>query len=270
MRVVSRRIIPVFGVLTWVVAGCAAVLTGSASAAPPLWLLCTEKSVASGYGRFVENQCAFETPGGEWESVGLAPGKQDPVKIDAISMKLVDAKAGPLGEKTLVECNGSGSGGAGELTGPNEAVVREAVIVDAGPSCEIVEGAGGPCETSAGVRGLAGADLPWKQTLAAMDVGGVKRTVGTLRADGKGAPGWAITCKTILGYATDTCTYEGEALELRDTVVNLVSMVKGLFENGAKGTCSMAAEGSGPTGEIGGVLTILAADGTGLSINTQR
>jgi hypothetical protein len=236
-------------------------LAGSAFAAPPLWLLCLNRG--SG-GNYVENQCrSLHDGAGAWESEGIPAGGRETAIIRGFSLRLEDDEVKTTLEKAVVKCNGTGSEGEGEIISAKEGIIREAKVAKAEEHCERVEG---PCQAGK-VEKVEGADMPWKQIIFETE----NKTMGALRADGNGEPGWAITCKTLLGSKTDTCTsrvsegMEPETLTLVNEVTGGVLLVRGVFNNKALGTCT---EGNKPlTAQIHGLVAILLPSGNGLSIN---
>jgi len=98
----------------------------------------------------------------------------------------------------------------------------------------------GTCESGTAPTALA-IHLPWKTELELIN-GKVRDLI---LADGNGAPGWAVTCKTFLGSTTDTC--EEEAGKPGSTA--LANVTEGVLATFDKETpaakCSIGGAGSG-------------------------
>jgi hypothetical protein len=230
-------------------------LVGTASAAGPLWLVCLE---GAGLTKYSSNQCNKAESGGKWQSLGLLTS--DTVRIVAFTLVFRD-KESVKKDNVLITCLAGGLG-TGLIEPGNTAVIREAKLNEPSKHCAQLEG---PCEKGE-ITKVEGVDLPWKQTLIAGPEG---KILGKLEADGKGEPGWAVSCKVAGLTTTDTCTSEAskpETLELLNTESGGVLLIKGRFENEAKGTCTLA-EGREHTAEINGLVAILLWNGNGLSIN---
>jgi hypothetical protein len=106
------------------------------------------------------------------------------------------------GGETQVTCTGFDDG----FVGPHAldlilAVTAELLGTNKKITCSFVAGKNGGCEASTAPTAEA-VGLPWRTELYLR--GAEVRDMIT--PDGAGNPGWAVTCKTILGNMTDTCT----------------------------------------------------------------
>jgi hypothetical protein len=101
-------------------------------------------------------------------------------------------------------------------------------------------------------------NLPWHTELTLITLGGIPTVRDMLMSSGAGNPGWAVTCNTILGNVTDTCT-----LALGHTGVQNVSTgVNAIFDaNSPNANCSQGGAG---TGVVRGTVSLLSP-GAGLS-----
>jgi hypothetical protein len=231
-------------------------LAGNASAAP-LWLLCLE---GTGLTKYSSNQCTAAEAGGKWQSAGLPAGKTDTIRIENITIRLVDKEAGPLKEKAAVKCDGAGIEGSGVIEGPNKEVVKEVKIGKAKERCERVEG---PCK-SGEVESVEARDLPWKSELFETE----KVVQERLEADGGGEPGWAVKCNTVLGSKTDTCTYEegkNETLTPRPLLSSFRILISLENLGDRKLKCSEASKSETGEGLFTGGMAL--SNGNGLSIS---
>jgi hypothetical protein len=230
------------------------MLAGTASAAGPLWLVCLE---GAGLTKYSSSQCNKAEAGGKWQSLGLLTS--DTVRIVAFTLVFRDKEASEKAN-LLVTCLAGGLG-TGLIEPGNTAVIREAKVNEPSKHCAQLAG---PCEKGE-ITKVEGIDLPWKQTLFETE----KKFLGKLEGDGNGEPGWAIGCKVGGLPIKDECKSEAgkpESLELINEVTENVLLIRGRFENAAKGTCSLA-EGRKNTAEITGLVAILLWNGNGLSIN---
>ena len=108
----------------------------------------------------------------------------------------------------------------------------------------------GACEASSAPLFLA-VNLPWHTELYLL--GSEVRYM--IMPDGGGNPGWAVTCKTILGALTDTCTVLLGSTEVK----NVTSGVLALFDslsNANPADCKVGAEAVRPkVGLVAGGIT---------------
>jgi hypothetical protein len=111
------------------------------------------------------------------------------------ALKLIDTNA--PGGKRVVECATEGE----EAVGPRTRGEVKAPL--SLTSCKFVEK--GSCESLVSTTPKG---LPWRTSLATNE--GATRELIT--EDGGGLPGFEVTCKTILGNVTDTCTGNTSAL----------------------------------------------------------
>jgi hypothetical protein len=225
-------------------------LAGTAAAAP-LWLVCLEGSNLTKYSN---NQCTTAEAGGKWQSQGLTT--TDRATITAFTLTLTDTKTA-LG-KTPVRCD-SGGESTGTV-GPGAVdVVETAKIKEAEKNCRGLEGG---CESNK-IEKVVGVDTPWQDVLFETE----KKILSKIESDGGGEPGWAVTCKTVLGSKTDTCVSESgkfETAHLENKLTGTVLLVLGTFIKGVKAKCT---EGGAGSGEVEGQFAILLASGNGLSVN---
>lgn len=156
----------------------------------------------------------------EWLINGKLLGS--PVKIHSKGTLLL-TDHNPTGGETQVTCTGFDDG----FVGPHAldlvlAITAELLGTNKKITCAFHPGKNGGCE--AGTPPTAEAvNLPWHTELY-LEAGVVRDMI---TPDGAGNPGWAVTCKTILGNMTDTCT-----APLGSTKVeNVASGVLALFES---------------------------------------
>jgi hypothetical protein len=233
-------------------------LAANSSAAEWTWTVCSEGKEKEAPTKYTTNQCtaAASELKGKWQLAELSSGKTETVRILAFTLRLTDLKAGPLEEESTIKCNGNGAVGEGIIEGTNKGVTNEIKLENAKSNCERVSG---PCKAGE-IEEVKGADLPWK----------TETTEGETKilADGKGEPGWAVKCNTILGKKTDECISSNEENAIRTGLVSEVTggvmLVKGILEQVGRAKCSEA--GKKETGEVSGEFAILQAKGMGLSI----
>jgi hypothetical protein len=228
------------------------VLVGSASAA--LWETCSE---GTGLTKYSSNQCTTAEAGGKWQREGITA--TDKATITGFTLTLTDTKTA-LGV-TKVRCD-SGLEGKGTV-GPvgNLAVVETLEVKEAEKNCRGVEGG---CESSK-IEKIKGVDLPWQEELFETE----KKILATIEADGGGEPGWAVTCKTVLGSKTDTCTSEGgqtEEVLLENKLSSGSLLVLGTLEKKRKADCT---EGGKESGEAEGQEAILLASKGALQVGAE-
>ena len=107
-------------------------------------------------------------------------------------------------------------------------------------ACNIVEA--GQCKAPVTAEAI---NLPWHTELTLITLGGIPTVRDMIMKDGQAAgvnPGWVVTCNTILGKVTDTCT-----AELVHTGVDQIAEgVKLLFDqNSPTPNCSQGGAGTG-------------------------
>jgi hypothetical protein len=222
-------------------------LAANASAAP-LWLVCLEGTNLTKYS---SNQCTKAEAGGKWQSQGLTTS--DKITDTGFTLTLADTKTA-LG-KTVVRCNAAAS--AKIIQVATAGTVESVTVAKPSENCRGIEGG---CES---VEKIEAVDLPWQTVLFETE----KKTLTQLKGDGKGEPGVAITCKTVLGSKTDTCkSEEGKPEEtlLENKLSGTVLLVLGTFMKKHKGTCT---EGGKESGEVEGQIAILLESGNGFSVN---
>jgi len=245
-------------------------LAGTASAAvPALWLVCLEGTEKLPPTKYTTNQCTKAATGnaGKWQSLSLPLGRSDTVRVLAITLRLTDLKAGPLKEKSTVECgHPTEAWGLIENRETEKKVIgllllKKAEVASPKTECRIVSG---PCEE---LEKIEGANLPWKAEIS--EEGG--KFVSKIQPDGNGEPGWSVRCKTFLGSKTDTCVSRGpgtlEGISGENRVTSEVLLVLAEFLKLLKAKCS---EGEAESGEVEGKIAILLAGpgANGLSLNT--
>jgi hypothetical protein len=236
--------------VSMLVAGMA--LTGTAFAAP-LWLVCLEGANLTKYSN---NQCTKAEASGKWQSQGLTT--TDKVVGIEFTLTLTDSKTA-LGI-TTVRC-GSGGEATGTVGPGNVEIVTTMAIKEATTNCRGIEGA---CESDK-IEKIEARDLPWQKELFETE----KKIQDKITADGHGEPGWAITCKTVLGSKTDTCTSEAGKPEI-ETLENFKDIISGVllvFGENLKRASIDCTEGGKGSGQLDVYLALLLASGNGLSIN---
>lgn len=109
------------------------------------------------------------------------------------TLELTDEN-GFFGSTVTVKCSGTTTGTAG----PGAADTTSTVTVS---SCTTVSG---PC----GSPSAAPANLPWKTELVTAFAFPEDIVRDAIKADGKGAPGYTVSCTVLGSRITDTCTSE--------------------------------------------------------------
>jgi hypothetical protein len=234
-------------------------LAASASAAPPLWLLCLKRFVIPGL--YNDSNCKEFGGTFEWESEGLPPGGIDTIRITDLTIVMRDSNVGPLNENGLVTCL-SGGRGSGLLTSPKESEIRSAALENAKTNCARLSG---PCKAGE-VEEMKGVNLPWKQILVETE----SKTLSYIRGGGSGNPGWSLKCNTALGSKTDTCTNTSEKPESMNDINEVtggILLIRSVLTASAHGNCTEANGGKKETGELHGLTATLSANGDALSIN---
>jgi hypothetical protein len=195
------------------------------------------------------NQTRHKLPH-EW----LIGGKliASPVKVHSHGLLLLTDDTAP-GGATAVHCFGFNSG----TVGPHaldliETITAEKLGTNKKITCKFDKT--GTCE--AGTAPTAEAiHLPWHTELTLF--GSAVRDM--VMSDGAGNPGWAVTCKTILGNVTDTCENA-----LTSTALEIVSSgVLALFDATSNAAnCKVGGEAvRNGAGLVSGDVTILSPGG---------
>jgi hypothetical protein len=231
------------------------VSAGSASAVEPSWLVCLEGKEGSFPTKYEANQCtvAAKENKGKWESAGLGTNS-DTVRLLFPSLKLEDTKAelGPI----IAKC--SNVGGAGLIEGGNLLLVREVKLSSAECSLEAGDPFFSRCKRPGEIAFL---HLPWVLQ-GYEEKGGKLMSRLQPSGEGKGEPGWKLTC----GESRDECVSEAgkyEELGSSNRVSEGALLVLGEFLKKHKANCF---QGGAETGVIEGGLVISLASGNGLSI----
>jgi hypothetical protein len=169
----------------------------------------------------------------EW----LLNGKPITTAIKIMSdglLELEDTKA--TGGAVRVECRGfdEGTVGPGALDTVTN-ITSEELKGSKTISCGLVKA--GLCKAPATAEAV---NLPWMTEIYLSSTGQVRDMI-TPGVAGKN-PGWAVTCETILGKTTDTCT-----IELGSTaLVSLATGVDATFEEKSpNANCSVGGTGTG-------------------------
>jgi hypothetical protein len=189
----------------------------------------------------------------EWLLNGKLLGS--PVKVHSRGLLLLSDHTPPGGE-TSVHCFGFDSGTVGphaldliatitaELEGTNNTI-----------TCKFDPGKTGSCEAGTAPTAKA-VNLPWHTELTLFPGSELRDMI---MKDGQAAgvdPGWAITCKTILGNVTDTCTTALGSVK----VENVARGVLALFDkvsNEKLAECKvLAGEAARKAGLVTGDITI--------------
>jgi hypothetical protein len=124
-----------------------------------------------------------------------------PVKVHSRGLLLL-TDHNPTGGETVVHCFGFNSGTVGpHALDSIETITAELLGTNKKITCAFDPGKNGGCETGTAPTAEA-VNLSWHTELYL--VGTEVRDMIT--SGGAGNPGWAVTCKTILGNMTDTCT----------------------------------------------------------------
>jgi hypothetical protein len=244
-------------------------LAGNASAAL-LWLLCLPKTG----GLFTGPACskAQDVGNGSWESESIG-NRTDLAVLRGFTIKLQDT--GATGGSSAIQCSGPGvvalstgeSGGKGKIT--------KAEVEKSKTECSRLEGG---CKAGE-VESVKGANLPWSTEIFETE----KKLLTAIASSAatEKEPGWTISCNSLLGVQTDTCTspsrnsLEYALLENRTSFSSTgveELLVYGDFENRSNGHCTQSGSN---TGHVTGAFAILLSSnahplvpsGLGLSIN---
>ncbi len=227
------------------------VAAGTASAAPH-WLVCLPWTNSP--TRYATHQCKEASGGGEWEWSELK-GTEAVVGVGT-TITLRDKNA--TGGSTAVQCSGTQEGSVGP--GNFDRVTKVTVKAE---NCKRVENT--LCESVVEVKAV---NLPWQTELYETESKIFDRinTVGTAGKE----PGWAVTCKTLLGNKTDTCEAEGTGKEESLLLENKVTkgteaelLVLATFAKKNKAKCS---EGGAKEGEVEGSVANLLTNGWALQV----
>lgn len=223
------KYLKIAGLCLVAVLALSAVVSASASAATPLWLVCREK--AGSGKKYSENLCKTESATGKFELIAVPESLK--VTLSATGLKLRDKKA-VLGKNVEVSCNGTGEGTV-ETGGKGTVTEIKA------SSCTNIENCPGTIKAK-------GVDLPWRTEL--VEEGGEARNI--LRADGNGNPGWKVECSGV----TDECTSSNGRTFLKELTNGEVT---GTFKKEESGTatCSITKKESG---EVEGVINTKVED----------
>lgn len=169
-----------------------------------------------------------------------------PVHVELVTMAGEPLLLWDMHAKVDLDCTGSGLG----IVFEKFDVVEEATATH----CEVLEGF---CPSA----NATAANLPWLTELQGELKEPIGTVVDTLKADGKGAPGWNVVCAGII---EDTCTTEAGFTNNTNSEESGVADVKSEFpEAGAEATCSLG----GKEGLVVGNLLAIALEGLPLSIS---
>jgi hypothetical protein len=215
-------------------------------------------------GVFVASSAfAVETLPAEYLAGGAVIPEGSSLAIDVANagttlLLLEDMNA--TGGKVDILCSGLF---VGVITGPKDALINEVLnlaMTEKDILCEIMSEAKGACQ---GTEALVEAvNLPW---LAEPLLVGTTRFAIDLLEDGKGLPGYATTCKTILGEVTDTCT-GATAAEARNAGTGLEGEFQETEEITTPGSCSLGGANQGLL--FGTGIITDTGDGSLLSISS--
>ncbi|MGH2853478.1 MAG: hypothetical protein ACRDLF_04710 [Solirubrobacteraceae bacterium] len=225
---------------------------GATSAlASPIWEQCSEGGSATKYS---SNQCSKAEGGGKWQWNELAGTEKFRGLFSTLTLR--DTKTPE--KESVIRCTKGVEEGT---VGPdNEGlVIEKAEVKEASKNCVRLEG---PCKAE-GVEKVEGVDLPWQQEFSETE----KKFSTAVEPFGTGEPGWNVTCKTILGSTSDTCTTEsaskeeGESLEnvLTGGVSSIIASLKKLH----KAKCSV---GGAESGVVEGGGNLENGKGTGVRL----
>ena len=195
-----------------------------------------------------------------WETAKIAEGAKlaiDTTNVGETLLLLEDMEA--VGGAVDVLCSGLFGG---EIMGPKDALVTEVVSLTGTKiiTCELMTN--GACSgTTAEVEAI---HLPWLIEPLLVEPGLFALDIVESSEDKPGLPGYAVTCSTILGKQTDTCTGATGA-----EAFNVTGGVEGVFSETSEeitptGTCTLSGNkksgllaGAGLTTDTtGGTLTI--------------
>ncbi len=175
-----------------------AVVSASASATVPHWLVCREKS---GTGtKYSEDLCKTASGTGKFELIAVPEALK--VTTSAINLKLRDKKA-VLGKNVEVECSGTD-------TGTVEPEGKDKISTITVTSCTNIENCPGTVKAEA-------RNLEWNTQL--VEEGG--RVKDNIRAGSGGNPGWKVTCTGV----SDECTSSNGSTFMEELTNGEVSAV---------------------------------------------
>jgi hypothetical protein len=169
-----------------------------------------------------------------------------PIKVESEGLVLLE-DTNATGGATAVHCRGFDTG----TVGPHgldlvETITAELLGTNKKITCNLVKA--GACKSSPQPTAEA-VHLPWHTQLVLR--GGILRDL--ILGHGGGAPGWAVTCSTILGNVTDTC--EEESGKPASTIMTVLAGfgVQGEFE-GAAGSHAKCSLGGAAAGIVSGTV----------------
>jgi hypothetical protein len=231
----------------------AMALAGNASATP-LFVICRE---GSGLTKYSTDNCTTAESAGKWQAQELTTTEKG-FGVN-FTLTLTDTKTA-LGV-TKIRCD-TGGESTGVVGPENIAVGETAKIKNAKENCRGLEGG---CESNK-IEEVKAVDSPWKTTLFETE----KKIFGKAEADGGGEPGWAITCKTVLGSKTDTCIAESPSQAEVGLAENKLSggvlLILGTPLKRGKQKCT---EGGKEAGEIEGQGAGLLLSGLSISVSSH-
>jgi hypothetical protein len=229
------------------------VAAGTASAVGPVLEACTEGGTAT---KYTTHSCLTASGSGkfQWNEIKGT----EAVKISGFTLTLRDT--GATGGSSAVRCT-AGIEGAGTAGPGNKGRITKMEVKNPKSNCARVEGG---CKAGE-VEKVAAVDLPWRTEVFETE----KTDETKLEGTGNGEPGWTVTCSTLLGPVTDTCTTEpGEPLtwSLYGTlsVGTWLEEFEVLVEAESAVKCSV---GGAKKGEISGKGSIQLTSEAGLRIS---
>lgn len=198
-------------------------------------------SAVTASSAFAETKWEWVTGAAEWQQ-GSAPLSESTGTVWKGTVKVEDKNASGAGDP-LVECEAAGKG----TVGPGAADTE-------------TEWSTSKCTLKHGTCGsivLEAANLPWHSELTLAE----GKAVDVISQDGKGEPGYKLSC-TVLGVkVTDTCT----ATTLKTTTESAAGGVNATFD-GEKLNCSVGGKSEG---SLEGTRLIEATKGGALQANVS-
>jgi hypothetical protein len=224
-----------------VVAGLMAVVASPAMAVPR-WVHC----VKSERGTFANGLC--NSSGTGWETKELA-GTSEVTSTGELELEDKNATGGAV----AVKCEGTDTGWVANLTtGPGEDGETSVVTTS---ECKLVKA--GQCKKPVEVKAI---NLPWGSRLK--EVGKEVRDELVTGAANKEAPGWSVTCETLIGKVTDKCTRSGSTQNVRpNRATGSTEFVFDETSNTPRATCS---QGGNEAGRVEGTVISKLVSGNAL------
>ncbi len=212
----------------------AAAATASAA---PVWEQCRENA---GTGtKWSDNGCKTASPTGKWEWKELTTTEK--VKSSA-TLQLADIKV-PLVGRVEVHCSGEDIGviGPGKFDKITE-IPQASIKCTAGENCQEF-------------KKVEPRNLPWQTELFETE-GKIRDAI---QEDGKGAPGWKVTCRVLGIEKGDECTNKTGTTAVATEASGSILLVLATFDTkSGKAKCEV---GGAESGEVLGPVANFSSEG---------